>query len=354
MRILVDGMGGDNSPEEIVKGALMAARETEHTIVLIGPEERLKNLLIEENYKGSSIEIVNATQVVTNNEHPAMAVKKKKDSTITKGMAMLKKGEVDVFVSAGSTGALLSAGLFNVGRIKGVKRPAIAAFFPKLGKNEKLLLLDCGASVDAKPEYLLQFGIMGSIFMETVKGMTDPSVMLLNVGAEETKGDELHRTGYELLKSSNLNFKGNIEGRDIPYGICDIVVTDGFSGNVFLKSAEGVAAMLMHTLKDMIMSSNRAKLGMLLAKDKLEAMRDEFDYSGEGGAPILGLKGAVFKMHGSSERKAVYNSILKAIPYVEKDVNSKIEAAITESMKLIEEAEETGEPQESDGSKKEN
>lgn len=334
MRILIDGMGGDNAPEEIVKGAVAAAKDIDHEILIIGPEGQLRTLLAKEGAEDLNIDVINATEVVTNDEHPAMAVRKKKDSTITKGMTMLRNKEVDVFISAGSTGALLSAGLFNVGRIKGIKRPGIATFFPKIGKGEKLLLLDCGASVDAKPEYLLQFGIMGTVFMENVAGVKDPTVMLLNVGAEEAKGDELHREAHRLLKNSTVNFIGNIEGRDIPYGVCDIVVTDGFSGNVFLKSAEGVASSIMHTLKELVMKSNKAKIGMLMAKTQLESLKREFDYSEEGGAPILGLKGAAFKMHGSSDRKAVYNAILKSIPYVENNVNDKIEASIIKNMEL--------------------
>ena len=211
MKVLLDGMGGDYAPEEIVKGAVRAASETSETIVLIGPEEELWEQLRACRWKGDNIEVVNATEVITNEEHPAMAVRKKKDSTIVRGMNMLKNGEADIFISGGSTGALLAGGLVILGRIKGIKRPAIAAWFPRAGKEGVTLLLDCGASVEAKPEYIYQYGIMGSIFVRGITGNEDPVVRLLNVGAEEGKGDELHKQAYDLLKASDLNFQGNIE-----------------------------------------------------------------------------------------------------------------------------------------------
>ena len=290
MNIMIDGMGGDHAPEEIV----------------------------------------NATEVISNNESPAMAVRKKKDSSISKGMRMLKEGEVDAFISGGSTGALLSAGLLILGRIRGIKRPAIAAFFPKIGMNDTSLILDCGANAESRPEYLLQYGIMGSIFVEKVKGIENPEVMLLNVGAEEEKGDPLHKESFELLRNADINFKGNCEGRDVPFGCCDVVVTDGFSGNVFLKSSEGVALAVMKRIKQKMTEGLAAKAGALLSYNKLKEIKKEFDYSEEGGAPILGLKGPVLKIHGSSKANAVYNAILKAVPYVEQDVTALIENAITE------------------------
>lgn len=328
MNILIDGMGGDHAPEEIVKGAVQAAREWDVTISIIGPEARIVAQLAKEGWNGTNIEVVDATEVIGNNEAPAMAVRKKKDSTISKGMRLVKDGSVDAFISGGSTGALLSAGLFNLGRIPGIKRPAIAAFFPKIGKNDTTLLLDCGANVDAKPEYLQQFGIMGSIFVESVKGVRAPEVMLLNVGAEEEKGDELHKEAHRLLAESAINFKGNVEGRDVCFGVCDVVVTDGFSGNVFLKSSEGLALAVMKRIKDVMMGGALSKLAAALLAGKLRGLKKEFDYSEEGGAPILGLKGAVLKIHGSSKANAVYNAIRKAMPYVESDVTGRIAEAI--------------------------
>lgn len=330
MNIMIDGMGGDHAPEEIVKGAVQAAKEISGTVSIIGREERINECLQAMNWNGDNIEIVNATEVISNNESPAMAVRKKKDSSISKGMRMLKEGEVDAFISGGSTGALLSAGLLILGRIRGIKRPAIAAFFPKIGMNDTSLILDCGANAESRPEYLLQYGIMGSIFVEKVKGIENPEVMLLNVGAEEEKGDPLHKESFELLRNADINFKGNCEGRDVPFGCCDVVVTDGFSGNVFLKSSEGVALAVMKRIKQKMTEGLAAKAGALLSYNKLKEIKKEFDYSEEGGAPILGLKGPVLKIHGSSKANAVYNAILKAVPYVEQDVTALIEIAITE------------------------
>lgn len=330
MNIMIDGMGGDHAPEEIVKGAVQAAKEISGTVSIIGREERINECLQALNWDGDNIEVVNATEVISNNESPAMAVRKKKDSSISKGMRMLKEGEVDAFISGGSTGALLSAGLLILGRIRGIKRPAIAAFFPKIGMNDTSLILDCGANAESRPEYLLQYGIMGSIFVEKVKGIENPEVMLLNVGAEEEKGDPLHKESFELLRNADINFKGNCEGRDVPFGCCDVVVTDGFSGNVFLKSSEGVALAVMKRIKQKMTEGLVAKAGALLSYNKLKEIKKEFDYSEEGGAPILGLKGPVLKIHGSSKANAVYNAILKAVPYVEQNVTALIENAITE------------------------
>lgn len=330
MNIMIDGMGGDHAPEEIVKGAVQAAKEISGTVSIIGREERINECLQALNWNGDNIEVVNATEVISNNESPAMAVRKKKDSSISKGMRMLKEGEVDAVISGGSTGALLSAGLLILGRIRGIKRPAIAAFFPKIGMNDTSLILDCGANAESRPEYLLQYGIMGSIFVEKVKGIENPEVMLLNVGAEEEKGDPLHKESFELLRNADINFKGNCEGRDVPFGCCDVVVTDGFSGNVFLKSSEGVALAVMKRIKQKMTEGLAAKAGALLSYNKLKEIKKEFDYSEEGGAPILGLKGPVLKIHGSSKANAVYNAILKAVPYVEQDVTALIENAITE------------------------
>ena len=330
MNIMIDGMGGDHAPEEIVKGAVQAAKEISGTVSIIGQEDRINECLQALNWNGDNIEVVNATEVISNNESPAMAVRKKKDSSISKGMRMLQEGEVDAFISGGSTGALLSAGLLILGRIRGIKRPAIAAFFPKIGMNDTSLILDCGANAESRPEYLLQYGIMGSIFVEKVKGIENPEVMLLNVGAEEEKGDPLHKESFELLRNADINFKGNCEGRDVPFGCCDVVVTDGFSGNVFLKSSEGVALAVMKRIKQKMTEGLAAKAGALLSYNKLKEIKKEFDYSEEGGAPILGLKGPVLKIHGSSKANAVYNAILKAVPYVEQDVTALIENAITE------------------------
>ncbi|MBQ3292177.1 MAG: phosphate acyltransferase PlsX [Mogibacterium sp.] len=335
MKIIIDGMGGDYAPQAIVKGAVKAAAEIDETIVIVGPEELIRNCLNENNYSGSNIEIVNATEVISNNEPPAMAIRRKKDSTIVKGMNMVKNGEGDVFISGGSTGALLSGGLTTIGRIKGIRRPAIAAWFPKLNGKGTTLLLDCGASVEPKPEYLLQNGIMGSIFVNAVKGVDSPDVRLLNIGAEEGKGDDLHKEAYKLLAASDINFNGNIEGRDVAETECDVVVTDGFSGNIFLKSSEGVALAIMNQFKSKLMDGILAKAGALLAYGKIKELKALFDYSDVGGAPILGLKGPVVKIHGNSKETEVYYAIHKAVPFVRNDVTGMIAKAINDNAALF-------------------
>lgn len=328
MRLLIDGMGGDNAPADIVKGAVKAAKEIDDTVLIIGKEDMISECLDKEGWKGDNIEIIDASEIIENDESPAMAVRKKKDSSISKGMRLLKEGEVDCFISGGSTGALLSSGLFTLGRIKGIKRPAIATFFPRINSDLPLLLIDCGANVEAKPEYVEQNGIMGSIYFERVLGIKNPKVGLLNVGVEEGKGDELHKEAFKLLKASDINFTGNIEGRDVIFGNCDVVATDGFSGNIFLKSSEGTALAILKSVKDKLSESRIAKIGAGMMYSKLKSLKKEFNYKEAGGAPILGLKGPVLKIHGSSDDYVVYNALIKAREYVKADVTDEIEKAI--------------------------
>ena len=340
MKILIDGMGGDFAPEEIVKGAIRAASEISETVVIIGPEEAIHDQLMANRWKGENIEVVDATEVITNEEQPAMAVRKKKDSTIVKGMNMLKTGEADIFISGGSTGALLAGGLVILGRIKGIKRPAIAAWFPRAGKEGVTLLLDCGASVEAKPEYIYQYGIMGSIFVRGITGNEEPVVRLLNVGAEEGKGDDLHKTAFNMLKESGLNFQGNIEARDVIFGETDVVVTDGFSGNIYLKSSEGMSLAIMREFKHKLTEGLIAKAGAMLAYSKIKEIKGVFDYSDAGGAPILGLKGAVLKIHGNSKATEVYYAVHRAIDYVDSNITGMIAEAIGNSEELADKGEE--------------
>lgn len=340
MKILIDGMGGDFAPEEIVKGAVRAASEISETIVIIGPEEDIHEQLKANRWKGENIEVVDATEVITNEEQPAMAVRKKKDSTIVKGMNMLKSGEADIFISGGSTGALLAGGLVTLGRIKGIKRPAIAAWFPRVGKEGVTLILDCGASVEAKPEYIYQYGIMGSIFVKGITGNEAPVIRLLNVGAEDGKGDDLHKTAFRMLKESSLNFLGNIEARDVIFGETDVVVTDGFSGNIYLKSSEGMSLAIMGEFKRKLTEGVIAKAGAMLAYSKIKEIREVFDYSDAGGAPILGLKGAVLKIHGNSKATEVYYAIHRAIDYVDNDITGMIAEAIGNSEEFADKGEQ--------------
>lgn len=339
MKILIDGMGGDYAPEEIVKGAIRAASEISETVVIIGPEDVINEQLSANRWRGDNIEVVDATEVITNEEHPAMAVRKKKDSTIVKGMNMLKTGEADIFISGGSTGALLAGGLVVLGRIKGIKRPAIAAWFPRAGKEGVTLLLDCGASVEAKPEYIYQYGIMGSIFVKGITGNEHPVVRMLNVGAEEGKGDDLHKTAFDMLKESNLNFRGNIEARDVIFGETDVVVTDGFSGNIYLKSSEGMSLAIMREFKRKLTEGFIAKAGAMLAYSKIKEIKEVFDYSDAGGAPILGLKGAVLKIHGNSKATEVYYAIHRAVDYVDNNITGMIAEAIGNSEEFADKGE---------------
>lgn len=339
MKILIDGMGGDYAPEEIVKGACQAAAEIDETVAIIGPEERIYEELKKNRWQGDNIEVVDATEVISNHETPAMAVRKKKDSTIVKGMNMVKDGSADIFISGGSTGALLAGGLVLIGRLKGIRRPAIAAWFPRIGKEGNTLLLDCGANVESKPEYIFQNGLMGSIFVEGITNNTMPSVKLLNVGAEEGKGDDLHKGAYEMLKASgeagHINFEGNIEARDIVFGEADVVVTDGFSGNVFLKGSEGIALAIMKQFKKKLTEGIVAKAGAMLAYSKIKDIKEDFDYSDAGGAPILGLKAPVLKIHGNSEAIEVYYAIHRAVDYVKNDITGMIANAVSKSESLI-------------------
>ena len=353
MKIIVDGMGGDNAPQEIVRGAAMAAHELaqldpEITVGIIGPQELMLNCLRKENWDCSSaekisddvfrygnIDIINATEVITNDEAPAMAVRKKKDSTIVKAMSLLKSGDADAFISAGSTGALLAGGLVTLGRIKGIRRPAIAAWFPKMHTGGTTLLLDCGANVEAKPEYIFQNGIMGAMYVEGVKGIDRPEVRLLNIGAEDSKWDELHKEAHRLLAGSNINFGGNIEGRDVATTDCEVVITDGFSGNIFLKGSEGVALAIMKQFKKKLREGLLAKMGAMMAYSKISELKEMFDYSDSGGAPILGLKGAVLKIHGNSKAIEVYYGVMKAIPYIRNNVTQMIADAVTQNSELF-------------------
>lgn len=329
MRIILDGMGGDNAPLAVVEGAVLASKEIEDEILLIGQEEILEDELEKYKYDENKIKIVNASEVITNDEAPVRAVRSKKDSTIVKGINMVKSGEGDIFISAGSTGALLAGGLFILGRIQGIDRPALATIYPILGK-EPSLLVDAGANADCKPNNLLEFGIMGSIYMEKVIGRENPRVGLVNIGTEAAKGSTLTKAAYDLLEQSHMDFVGNVEARELPKGVCDVIVTDGFTGNIVLKLTEGLAWNILQIIKRKFTDGVKAKLGAALLIDKLKALKKDFDYSEYGGAPILGVKGPIVKMHGSSGANAVKNTILKGIPYVSANVVETIQNSVLE------------------------
>ncbi len=336
MRILIDGMGGDNAPQAIVDGVLDAARRIPHTIGIVGREDEILQAFANSGKAPipGKVEVIHASEVISNHDAPVRAVRTKKDSSIVKGLNMVKAGEADLFISAGNTGAIMAGGLFILGRIQGIDRPAITAIHPIMGGSPSFLV-DAGANAECKPNNLLEFGIMGSIYMERVLGVENPRVGLVNNGTEETKGTSLTKVAYDLLSKSNLNFVGNVEARDLPAGICDVIVCDGFVGNVILKYMEGFAMSLFKLLKSKLTEGSRAKLGAALMKDKLMDLAQAMDYTEYGGAPILGVKGPVVKMHGSADAKAVRNTILKAIPFVENNVVETIQNSVLEIEEIV-------------------
>lgn len=339
MRIIVDGMGGDNAPIEIVKGAMAAAPLMEHEVVLIGDRELLEQELLSQGYKGDPqqgrISVVHASEIITNENSPVRAVRTKKDSSLVKGIQMVKEGEGDLFISAGNTGALMAGSLFTLGRIPGIDRPAIASIYPIMTK-EPSIIVDAGANSECKPNNLLEFGIMGSIYMDRVLGRAHPRVGLVNIGAEENKGSTLTKAAHEMLEKSDLiHFVGNVEARDVPDGACDVIVCDGFVGNVILKLTEGFALSVLKLLRQKFTDGARAKAGALFLKPKMGELKGEFDYSEYGGAPILGVRGTVVKMHGASNANAVKNTILKGVPFAENHVVETIENAVLEIEEIV-------------------
>ncbi|MCQ2565526.1 MAG: phosphate acyltransferase PlsX [Clostridia bacterium] len=317
MKIILDAMGGDNAPLAIVKGAVQAARSQDDEIVLVGPKQELTEILESVGTSGlvGKISIFPASQVISNDEAPVKAVKTKTDSSVVVGANIVRDGLGDVLLSAGSTGALLAAGFMVIGRLKGISRPAICSIYPILGKQPSLLA-DAGANSDCKPANLLDFAFMGSAYMEKVLGRENPTVGLVNIGTESKKGNALAQKSYELLEKSGLNFIGNVEARDIPRGVCDVIVADGFTGNVILKLTEGMGIGTLRYLQ-----SNLEAEGAMKA---LGSLKKEFDYSEYGGAPILGLAKPVMKMHGSSDEKSVASAIRVAADFARGGVIEKI------------------------------
>ena len=317
MRIILDAMGGDNAPLAIVKGAVQAARSSDDEIVLVGPKQELTEILDSVGTPDAigKISIFPASEVISNDEAPVKAVKTKSDATVVVGANIVRDGLGDVLLSAGSTGALLAAGFLIIGRIKGISRPAICSIYPILGKQPSLLA-DAGANSDCKPANLLDFAVMGSTYMEKVLGRENPTVGLVNIGTESKKGNMLAQRSYELLEKSGLNFIGNVEARDIPRGVCDVIVADGFTGNVILKLTEGMGIGTMR-----YMQSNLEGDGAMKA---LASLKKEFDYSEYGGAPILGLNKPVMKMHGASDEKSVASAIRVAAEFARVGVIEKI------------------------------
>ncbi len=335
MRIVLDGMGGDHAPTEIVKGAVEAAKLIDHEIVIIGQEDLIVKELKANKYSGNKIKVIHSSEIIENHDAPVKAVRTKQNSSMVMGITMIKTGEADLFISAGNTGAIMAGGLFILGRIQGIDRPAIASTYPILGKGVSLLV-DSGANSECKPNNLLEFATMGSIYMEKVLNIKNPSVGLVNMGVEENKGTTVLKAAYELLsKSKSLNFKGNLEARDVPRGACDVIVCDGFVGNVILKLTEGLAWSILQLLKQKFTAGAIPKVGALLLSGKFRELKKEFDYSEYGGAPILGVRGALIKMHGSSNANAVKNTIVKGISYAENQVVQTIQNSVLEMEEII-------------------
>lgn len=322
--VAVDAMGGDNAPTEIVKGAIDAVNSCENIkVILVGIEDVVNQELLKYDYNKDKIEVVNATEVIQTEEPPVNAIRRKKDSSIVVAMKLVKNNQADAFVSAGSSGAVLVGGQLIVGRIKGIERPPLAPLIPT--KDGVALLIDCGANVDARPSHLVQFAKMGSIYMENIVGIKNPRVAIVNIGAEEEKGNALVKETFPLLKNCpDINFIGSIEARDIPSGYADVIVSEAFVGNVILKLYEGVGGTLISKVKEGLMSSVRTKIGALLIKPALKKTLKSFQTDEYGGAPLLGLNGLVVKTHGSSKAKEVCNSIIQCVNFKEQKINEKI------------------------------
>jgi len=324
MKIIVDAFGGDNAPLSILRGCEMAVNELKTNIILTGDEKKLLDCAAQNNISLKGMEILHAPDVITMEDDPSCVIKSKKDtSSMSIGMKALVDGKGDAFVSAGSTGAFVMGATFIVKRIKGVKRGVIATILPT--RKGPCIVMDSGANIDCRADMLVQFALLGSLYAENVLKIKNPRVGLLNVGIEDTKGDQLHLEAYSLLKEASINFVGNVEARALTDSVCDILVTDGFSGNVIIKTVEGIAAFLMDTIKEALLSNKRGKLAGLLARSTFRKMKSKLDYSEYGGAPILGISAPVIKAHGSSDAKAIKNAIRQGIIFAQSDAIKALE-----------------------------
>lgn len=330
MKVVLDAMGGDYAPEEAVAGAVQAVERFGVDLVFVGDEGRVKPLLDRQiagrSELAAKIELIHAPEVITFDEHPASAVRRKAESSLVKGIELVKSGDADAFVSAGNTGAVMAAALLKLGRIRGVSRPGIAVPFPTT--RGTTILIDGGANAEVKPENLLQFAAMGAIYIEAVVGRKEPTIGLLNIGEEPTKGTPLYVEAHKLLSESGMRFVGNVEGRDLPFGKADVVVCDGFVGNVALKLTEGVAMAILSMIKDALTSGTLSKIGGLLIKPALKGLRGRLDYAEYGGTPLLGVAGVVIISHGSSKARAFMNAVRAARDAVQ----GRIVERITERM----------------------
>lgn len=326
--IALDAMGGDYAPEQTVKGAVEAVNSSDEIrVILVGKQDMIAKELEKYEYAKEDIEVVHASEIIDMGDVPTVAIKDKKDSSLVVAMRLVREGKADALVSAGSTGAVLVGGQLVVGRLKGIKRPPLAPFIPTTKGFS--LLIDCGANVDARPEHLVQFAQMGSIYYENVMGKKNPMVALLNIGTEEEKGNQLVKDTKPLMKEcKNINYIGSVEARELVSGAADVIVCEAFVGNVVLKFFEGLALTLFGSLKKGLMSSTRTKLGALLVKPALKGLKNQFDTSSQGGAPLLGLKGLVVKAHGNSSSKEIEIALKQCISFKKQKINEKIKESI--------------------------
>ncbi len=324
MKIAIDAMGGDNAPKEIVIGAQKAIEAfSDLEILLVGDEKQIQSFLTNKERIG----ILHTEEQILATDEPVRAVRRKKTASMVLGATEVKEKRADAFISAGNTGALMATGLFVVGRMEGIDRPALAPTLPTIG-GEGFLLLDVGANVDAKPENLVQYAMMGSIYSEKVRGIAKPRVGLLNIGTEEKKGTELTKKTFELLQNTNIHFIGNIEARDLLDGVCDVAVTDGFTGNMILKTVEGTAMSMFKMIKTELMSSFTSKMAAAVLKPNLKQIKNKLDYSEYGGAALFGLNAPVIKAHGSSDSQAIFSAIRQTREFVQSGVVNQIKDAM--------------------------
>lgn len=339
MKIVLDAFGGDNCPNAIIDGSYLALKEyNDLQIVLTGDKALIQKYIQEKKYDESKIEIIDASEVITCNDVPTDAIKTKKDSSLVKAVETLKSDEeVKALISTGSTGAILACGFLKIGRIKGVSRPALAAFIPTKKPNKMVLLLDCGANADCKPINYCHFAVMGSIYYKNVFGTENPKVALLNIGTEDTKGNESAKAAFAALKQMPINFVGNMEARDFMSGDYDVVVCDGFNGNILLKSTEGAISFAMKQVKSALTSNIFTKLAALVLKPKINKMKKVLDYNKYGGSPFIGCKKTIIKSHGSSKAETILASIKQAYTLEKLKINEEIEHSVSELPKLEEE-----------------
>lgn len=324
MRIAVDAFGGDNAPDEIIKGCIRAVSSQNCEIILVGDETILLKKLQEMNYNGDNITIKHSSQIIGGDESAVEAIRQKRDSSLMVALSLYKSKEADAVVSAGNTGAYFAGAFRVLGRIKGIKRPALAAFMPTVNRT-KSVMMDVGANADCKPEYLEQFAQMGSMYAEKILGIENPKVYLVNIGTEEQKGNELSQKAHMLLKENeHINFCGNIESRELTSGIADVIVCDGFTGNVIIKAIEGTSTALFGLIKKCFLKTVLTKLSAMIMKPHIKDLKSMLDYSEYGGVPLLGINGVVIKAHGSSNAKAFENAIKSAIVFANTGLNEEL------------------------------